>query len=200
MEARQSDGKPSGGGSWTSYYPHKTYCTLDQITTGMGIWVDVTSGSYLTIAGRVPTTTDVYLARGWNLIGFPSFDTGYTIADLKAESGAMNVETFDGTAPPHYLRDAGDAEPMLAGSGYWVEVSSSGTWTVSNDIGSPYIPRGSPGGEDTKSTPTERLDGAPPREFYAECPECPFSLPLVMFTTLIGLAAISALRRKGYSK
>lgn len=186
-------------GTWTSYYPHKTYCTLDQITTGMGIWVDVASGSYLTVAGRVPTTTEIYLARGWNLIGFPSFDAGYTIADLKADSGATNVETFDGTAPPHYLRDAVDAEPMLAGSGYWVEVSSSGTWTVSNDVWDPHVPRGVPGSEDMKSTPTEGLDGAPPRGLGAECPECSLSLPLMMFTALIGLVAVSGLRRS-YSK
>ena len=142
-------------GSWKSYYPQRNYCDLTQIGTHMGLWVNVVSGSNLTVAGRVPTTTVVNLARGWNLVGYPSFDTGYTIADMKADSGALGAEVYDATSPPYFLRDANDVETMEAGTGYWVEVSVSGTWTVMNRADNPQDPKGLGGGEDPKSQPSE---------------------------------------------
>ncbi|MEE9489698.1 MAG: hypothetical protein V3V91_04575, partial [Thermoplasmata archaeon] len=142
-------------GSWKSYSTQKNYCTLEQIGTNMGIWVEVVSRSNLTVAGRVPTTTLVNLAKGWNLVGFPSFDTDYTIADLKSDSGAIRVEIFNAFSPPYFLRVANDIETMTAGNGYWIEASASGTWTVTNRAENPEDPKDSAGNEGTKSLPPE---------------------------------------------
>lgn len=149
-------------GSWKSYSTQKNYCTLEQIGTNMGIWVNVVSGSNLTVAGRVPTTTLVSLAKGWNLVGFPSFGTSYTIADLKSDSGAIRVETFNAFSPPYFLRIANDIETMTAGNGYWIEVSTSGTWTVMNEAGNPQDPKDSAGDEGTKSLPPEHEGASVP--------------------------------------
>jgi hypothetical protein len=146
-------------GSWKSYSTQKAYCTLEQIGTNMGIWVNVVDGSNLTVAGRVPATTLVNLAKGWNLVGFPSFDTDYTIADLKSDSGATKAEIFNAFSPPYFLRIANDIETMTAGNGYWIEVSVSGTWTVMNRAENPQNPKDSAGNEGTKSLPPEH-DGA----------------------------------------
>ncbi len=142
-------------GSWKSFSTQKNYCTLEQIGTNMGIWVEVVSRSNLTVAGRVPTTTLVSLAKGWNLVGFPSFDTDYTIADLKSDSGAIRVEIFNAFSPPYFLRIANDIETMTAGNGYWIEASVSGTWAVINRAENPDDPKDSAGNEGTKSLPPE---------------------------------------------
>jgi hypothetical protein len=182
-------------GSWKSYSTQKNYCTLEQIGTNMGIWVDVAGGSNLTVAGRVPTTTLVNLAKGWNLVGFPSFGTSYTIADLKSDSGAVSVEIFNGFSPPHFLRTANDIETMTAGNGYWIEVSMSGTWTIMNEPGNPQDPKDTSGDEGIKSLPPGDWDEGvtepdrAPRTIDAGILEVPgvlFALALLGFLSPLG--------------
>jgi len=94
------------------------------------LWVNVTEDSNLTVAGMAPAQTMIQLQEGWNLVSFPSFNTSYTVADLKAETGATSVEGYH-LAPPHYLRVLGDAEVFQTGYGYWVKVEADTIWTVS---------------------------------------------------------------------
>ena len=55
----------------------------------MGLWVNVTKESNLTMAGMVPPRTTIHLHSGWNLVSFPSFNSSYTVYDLKMDrSGA----------------------------------------------------------------------------------------------------------------
>ena len=98
----------------------------------MGIWVNVTEDSNLTVAGVVPINTSIRLHSGWNLVGFPSFNAPYTVVDLRAEVGSMRVEGYDPT-PPYHLRVLGDAVILQAGFGYWVRVDADITWTVEID-------------------------------------------------------------------
>ncbi|MFQ6127574.1 MAG: OmpL47-type beta-barrel domain-containing protein [Thermoplasmata archaeon] len=130
-------------GEWKSYFPQKSYCGLKQIGTDMGIWIHVVRDSNLTLAGRVPTMTDISLARGWNLVGYPSFSNSYTVTDLKADLNALRVEVYDEFSPPFFLRISNDFEILTAGMGYWIEVSQSGKWTVVNEAGSSQDPKGS---------------------------------------------------------
>ena len=95
----------------------------------MGLWVNVTGDCNLTVAGVVPVNTIIQLSRGWNLVGFPSFNATYTVSDLKAEVGATRVEGYD-SLPPNYLRVLPDAEVPQAGHGYWVRVDTDTVWTV----------------------------------------------------------------------
>ncbi|MFQ6106241.1 MAG: OmpL47-type beta-barrel domain-containing protein [Thermoplasmata archaeon] len=139
-------------GTWSSYYPQKSYCDLTQIGTHMGLWVHVTGGSNLTVVGRVPTTTDISLASGWNLVGYPSFSTTYTIADLISDLSALKVESYNASSPPHLLKIASASDFLTTGSGYWVQVSSSRTWTVINQMGGPQVPKDTRG-EEPKAFP-----------------------------------------------
>ncbi|MCJ2557345.1 MAG: hypothetical protein LN415_09630, partial [Candidatus Thermoplasmatota archaeon] len=120
----------SSSQEWKWYMTSKTYrrglWNMDH--TG-GMWANVKEDSNLTVAGIVPAQTTIFLYEGWNLVSVPSFNSSYTVADLKAEAGATRVEGYD-LAPPHFLRVLEDAEVLLAGFGYWVKVEADTVWIV----------------------------------------------------------------------
>ncbi len=115
---------------WKSYVKFKSYSTLGHMNHTMGVWINVTKNSNLTVAGMVPTQTAIHLYKGWNLVGFPSFNTTLTVIDLKAEIGAARVEGYDPAAPPNFLRVLGDAEVLRAGEAYWVKIDTDVDWIV----------------------------------------------------------------------
>ena len=118
---------------WRSLVKSKPYDSdLMSMNHSMGFWIDVTQDSNLTVAGLVPTQTSIHLQAGWNLVGFPSFNLAYTIADLKAETGATRVEGFDASTPPYFLKALQDSDVLSAGRGYWIYVPGDTAWTVSN--------------------------------------------------------------------
>lgn len=118
---------------WKSYVTHKPFKgDLRTVNHRMGVWVNVIEDSNLTVAGLVPSSTYISLKVGWNLVGYPSFSTSFTVGDLKAETGATRVESVDPSAPPYYLRVMNDGDLVQAGYGYWVHVESDSTWVVRN--------------------------------------------------------------------
>lgn len=115
--------------AWRSYTEFKSYSTLGHINHTMGVWTNVTDNSNLTVAGVVPAQTTIHLYDGWNLVSFPSFNSSYTVYDLKMDTGAVRVEGSD-PAPPYHLRVLGDAEVLLAGEAYWMRVVADTDWIV----------------------------------------------------------------------
>ena len=123
----------SSSQEWKWHMTFKEYRRgLWNVNHTMGLWVNVTGDCSLTVAGIVPAQSTIHLHKGWNLIGFPSLNTSYTVADMKAEVGGTRVEGFESMPvfPPYYLRVLGDAEAIQTGYGYWVRVESDTTWTV----------------------------------------------------------------------
>ncbi len=121
----------TSNGEWKWHMTFKDYRRgLWNMNHTMGVWVNVTEASNLTVAGIVPAQTTIHLHEGWNLVSFPSVNATYTVADLKAETGVTRVEGYD-PAPPHFLMVLGDAEVLQAGYGYWVKVVADTIWTVS---------------------------------------------------------------------
>ncbi len=119
----------SSSQEWKWYVTFKNYRRgLWSVNHTMGLWVNATGDSNLTVAGIVPANTPVQLHRGWNLVGFPSFNSTYTVSDLKAEVGATRVEGFDSSALPYCLGVLGDGEVLQAGYGYWVRVEADTVW------------------------------------------------------------------------
>lgn len=119
------------GQEWRTLTKSKPYLgDFRYLDHTMGFWVDVTEDSNLTVAGIVPSETAIQLHAGWNLVGFPSFNSTYTIADLKTETGATRVEGFDASSSPYFLKLLTDVEALQAGFGYWVRVESETAWTV----------------------------------------------------------------------
>jgi hypothetical protein len=116
---------------WKWYMSFKTYRRdLWSVNHTVGLWINVTEESNLTVAGIVPITTDIHLSAGWNLVGFPSLNSSFTVSDLNAVIGATRVEGFDSLAPPFYLRVQEDTEVLQAGYGYWVRIESETVWVV----------------------------------------------------------------------
>ena len=116
--------------SWEYYATFKNYKkSLSHINRTMGFWVNVTDDSNLTVAGVVPDNTSIQLRSGWNLVGFPSFNSTYAVSSLNAEVGSTQVEGPD-SLPPYYLSALGDAEILRAGFGYWVRVQTDAQWDV----------------------------------------------------------------------
>ncbi|MCK4367465.1 MAG: right-handed parallel beta-helix repeat-containing protein [Thermoplasmata archaeon] len=123
----------SSSQEWKWFMKSKGYRRgLWNVNHTMGLWVNVTGDWNLIVAGIVPAQTMIHLRSGWNLVGFPSFNTTYTVADLKAETGATRVEGLETMPPfpPHFLRLLGDADMLLAGEAYWVKVDADTIWTV----------------------------------------------------------------------
>ena len=117
---------------WKSYVPGRTYNDLTRLDDTMGFWINVTASCDFTLSGTRPVSTTIDLHQGWNMIGFPSFNTTYTVADLKADIGLAGVivEAFDANAGPYYLQRVSDSCVMKTGEGYWVFVPSDAAWTV----------------------------------------------------------------------
>lgn len=123
---------PSSG-TWEWFANQKDYRRgLWTVNHTMGLWVNVTESSRLTVAGAVPMQTVIHLQTGWNLVSFPSLNTSYTVADLKAETGATRVEGME-TMPPYppcRLRLLGDADVLQTGRAYWVRMEADTDWIV----------------------------------------------------------------------
>ena len=117
--------------AWRLHTDERPYLASGKANHTMGIWINVTEDCNLTLAGIVPTQTSVQLYAGWNLVSFPSFNTTYTVADLKAETGATRVEGYE-LAPPYFLRVLTDGDVLQAGCGYWVKVDAPISWIVGN--------------------------------------------------------------------
>jgi Tol biopolymer transport system component len=116
---------------WRYYAWDRAYKTdLGGLDLAMGLWVDVTTGSTLTVAGMVPSDTIIQLSSGWNMIGYPSFNLTYTVADLKAATGATRVEAYYAPGLPYCLRVLEDFEVLQAGEAYWVRVNAPVDWIV----------------------------------------------------------------------
>ena len=117
---------------WKSYMPGRAYNDLTRLDNMMGFWINITATCDFTLSGTRPVSTMIDLHQGWNMIGFPSFNATYTVADLKADIGLAGVivEAFDANAAPYYLQRVSDGYVMKAGDGYWVYVPSDATWTV----------------------------------------------------------------------
>jgi hypothetical protein len=118
---------------WKWFMTFKPYKgELKTINETQGFWVNVTSDSNFTVAGIVPIQTAIHLSKGWNLVGFPSFQQDYTVANLKADVTAERAEGFEVLASPYFLRLMLDGDILQPGYGYWVKVADEAIWAVAS--------------------------------------------------------------------
>ena len=135
----------AGNYNYVQYYdasdpadPWKTYATfkppslndLTDIHNTMGIWINILNPCVLTIYGYEPTSTTIDLFAGNNLVGYPARDdSSYNVSMLKADTGAIIVEGFNGSAP-YRISELPDDYVLQRGEGYWVNVPADVIWTV----------------------------------------------------------------------
>ncbi len=107
---------------------------LTAVNNTMGVWLHVTTANdgVISVGGlayTMPTSTAISLKMGWNLIGFPSDDTTFTVANLiSAVTTVTIVERYDGGAT--YLSSAMlTTDTFAQGKAYWVYTTTDGSWT-----------------------------------------------------------------------
>ena len=115
---------------WKVYVPGRAYNSLLRLDNTMGFWINMTAACDLSIDGAAPISTAIQLHSGWNMVGFPSMQAGYTVADLRAALGTptLLVEAYDGGATPYYLQRMSDSAVMKTWDGYWIYVPSNFIW------------------------------------------------------------------------
>ena len=116
---------------WKSYVPGRAYNTLTHLNLGTSFWIYINTPGSIIVTGAKAPTTNIDLVAGWNLVGYPSLQTTYTVADMKASLPAgVIVEGFDINSPPYNLWILPSTYTLKAGEGYWVYVPSAATWSV----------------------------------------------------------------------
>lgn len=116
---------------WKWHMKFKPYSgELARVNLSMGLWINVTEQSNLTVAGIVPSTIAIHLRGGWNLVGFPSFQQDYTVGDLKVAVAPERTEEFDASVPPYFLRVPTDGDTLQTGFGYWIRLENDTVWIV----------------------------------------------------------------------
>ncbi|MFO7991132.1 MAG: C25 family cysteine peptidase [Thermoplasmata archaeon] len=118
---------------WLSYVPDRGshYNDLSSLDEQRGLWIHLTADDTLTIEGTEPSTTDILLYPGWNMVGYPSETDRTASSTLPPEVTKIGI--LDGTSPYNiqYTSDL-SAVTLSSLSGYWVYNSGDTTvvWTV----------------------------------------------------------------------
>jgi hypothetical protein len=115
---------------WKMDSIYKPYRGLQAVGPTAGVWVNVLSADYFTVAGIVPEEIQISLLTGWNLVGFPSFMADYYVSRLIIETSCGRVEAFNQTDAPFYLKKLLPSDLMMAGHAYWLKIPADTTWTV----------------------------------------------------------------------
>jgi hypothetical protein len=108
---------------------------LTSYNVSMGVWISITGlGDGAICKGgnnwTLPTSTVIYLKAGWNVIGFPSNDVGYTVGNLKSDCPAITVvQGFMPSATYKVTNNMANTQTMGNGRGYWVYCNADATWT-----------------------------------------------------------------------
>ena len=140
------------GGSWLSLLPGlPDLSTLREVDVTMGLWVLLAAPADLELQGPPPEETDISLAEGWNLVGFPALrprlvDKALAALSSDAQPTRARAPTqWDGptleaaftygnsgwltylTGGPQALNTLKELEP---GHGYWLRMAQGEMWTV----------------------------------------------------------------------
>ncbi len=115
---------------WKSHNPYRVTNDRTSINRSMGFWVSVSQDTNITLAGRVPTSTDILLRAGWNLVGYPSFIE----RNVSVALSGISYERVEGyvDAPSQNLKLMSDTDLMRPCEGYWIKVNSETTWIIGN--------------------------------------------------------------------
>ncbi|MFQ6128802.1 MAG: FG-GAP repeat domain-containing protein [Thermoplasmata archaeon] len=115
---------------WKSYHRFKYVNDLQRVHPLTGLWVNALSEGNLTVIGMIGSQYPLAMEKGWNMVGYPSFNSTYTVGTLKIEIGARKVEGFDPYSPPYFTRVLPDDYVLRAGESYWIELPSPTTWII----------------------------------------------------------------------
>jgi hypothetical protein len=114
--------------NWKTYDPaHPELSDLHEIFPDSGYWINLTQDANLTVMGMEMANTQILLAPGWNLIGYPTFTVQNVPVALNSITGDYELaRTYDPVAgwmtydPLH--PEFSDLLQMAPGFGYWIKM------------------------------------------------------------------------------
>ena len=123
-------------GAWMRYLPGGASNTLTVMTVADGYWVKMTSAGTLNVSGTEPSSTIISLATGWNLMGYPKLTAGAVGTVLTGIDGKYSVVYGFNASSGAWMRylpggASNTLTNMVAGSGYWIKMTSADTLTIS---------------------------------------------------------------------
>ncbi len=108
---------------------------LTAVNNTMGVWLFVTTANdgIITVGGTGytrPTSTNIVLKAGWNLVGFPSDDAAFTVANLKGACPSVTLVEQYNSGQTYLTLAMADATAFAQGKAYWVfNNGADTTWT-----------------------------------------------------------------------
>jgi parallel beta-helix repeat protein len=115
---------------WKTYRMGGTSNTLSGIDHTMGFWLHALQNTTLTVYGIQPSTTQIALWAGWNLVGYPTLNNSRTVSNALFGTGYTIAEGFSPVYP--YISSLEDFDIMKPGEGYWVYVPADTVWQINN--------------------------------------------------------------------
>ncbi|MFO7992053.1 MAG: hypothetical protein R6U61_07160, partial [Thermoplasmata archaeon] len=121
----------AGDGRWKTYVPSRAshYNDLSTWDRTMGLWIEMINDDTLSIRGTEPSTTDITLYPGWNMVGYPSTIMGNNGLPVEVTKIGVFNASCEYNIEYNYTPSTYDFEP---GKAYWIynDDSSSVIWTV----------------------------------------------------------------------
>jgi len=108
--------------------------TIKQLDLTRSYWIKANvARSDITVTGQPLASTEISLAKGWNLIGYPSIGAQETTAVFKSLSDNNAIDRIIGTSDfysfdPNAIYNS--LSSLKPGDGYWVKMHSAATLTV----------------------------------------------------------------------
>ncbi|MDD4307295.1 MAG: S8 family serine peptidase [Thermoplasmata archaeon] len=120
---------------WKSYRVGGTANDMPTLTNTMGVWLWITANGgdqALTLSSYVaiPASTNINLAVGWNLVGYPSM-TDRLGSTLPAAVDMLSVYSTSATYTD-YVNAAIDPVTLHHGNAYFMHATAAAVWTVTN--------------------------------------------------------------------
>ncbi len=116
---------------WLSHVPGRGeyFNNLPTWDHTMGVWIRMSVSDTLTVEGYLPTSTDITLRPGWNMVGLPSSASGNHGLPNEVDSIGYFHASADYNLAYDHNPGAFVFEP---GKGYWVRnpTDTAITWTV----------------------------------------------------------------------
>ena len=111
--------------------------TLTDLSPGMGYWIYMSAPATLIVQGSQPSTTQIQLRAGTNLVGYPSSTPRGVVEALSSIAGRYTkVFGYIGGQWKQYIVGAppfvNTLTQLEAGHGYWIYTSEACTLTITN--------------------------------------------------------------------
>ena len=105
--------------------------TLSALNVKDGYWVQMSEATTLDVGGTVPSGASISVKSGWNLVGYPK-STGKSPSDELTSLGStvVQIKNLQSSYDPSIPSFLNTLSTMVPGSGYWLQVTEAGTWTV----------------------------------------------------------------------